>query len=172
MDDLNWPKTCPYLDIELNYNADDKADNVASLDKVTPSLGYIPGNVQIISNLANRMKSSATPEQMLRFAKNTALIHGGIFTEQAPSYEKYLDQTVVAYNRMIEDGFCPEQARSILPQSLMTTWIWSGTLGAFCDMLKLRLGADTQEETREVATLISKVVQEKFPISYGALLNG
>lgn len=169
--DLDWPKHCPYLDVELNYLSDDKADNVASLDKIVPELGYVPGNVMIISNLANRMKSSATKEQILAFAKNAGLMHGGIFTDQAPSYEKYLEQTVAAYNRMIDDGFCPEQARSILPQSLMTTWIWSGTLGAFCAMLKLRLKEDTQEETREVATLISKEVQRLFPVSFGALVN-
>jgi len=81
------------------------------------------------------------------------------------------DDSVALYNTMIEEGYSPEQARMHLPQNTMTEWVWSGTLGAFCDMLRLRLGADTQEETREVATLISRHVQRLFPISYGALLN-
>lgn len=75
------------------------------------------------------------------------------------------------YQELLRQGVCPEQARMVLPQSTMTEWIWSGTLGAFCDMLKLRLKVDTQEETRQVATLIAKDVAKLFPISYGALLN-
>jgi thymidylate synthase (FAD) len=75
------------------------------------------------------------------------------------------------YTNLLNDGVCPEQARMVLPQNTMTTWIWSGTLGAFCDMLRLRLKEDTQEETREVANLISKEVERLFPVSYRALME-
>lgn len=68
-------------------------------------------------------------------------------------------------------GVCPEQARMILPQNTMTEWWWSGTLGAFLDMLKLRLDPHTQQETREVAKMISEKVKELFPVSYKAYLN-
>jgi thymidylate synthase (FAD) len=59
----------------------------------------------------------------------------------------------------------------VLPQNTMTEWIWSGTLGAFCDMLRLRLKEDTQEETRKVALLIASDVSCCFPESYDALLG-
>jgi thymidylate synthase (FAD) len=85
--------------------------------------------------------------------------------------ERVLDYPLELYNRMVEQGVAPEQARMVLPQNTMTEWIWSGTLGAFCAMLKLRLKEDTQEETREVASLISKEVQRLFPVSFGALVN-
>lgn len=78
---------------------------------------------------------------------------------------------VETYREMINTDVCPEQARMHLPQNTMTEWIWSGTLGAFCDMLRLRLKEDTQEETREVANNIAKYVEEKFPVSYNALLG-
>ena len=81
-------------------------------------------------------------------------------------------ESLKCYNEMLQEGVCPEQARMVLPQNTMTEWIWSGTLGAFCAMLKLRLKEDTQAETREVASLISKEVQKLFPVSYEALLNG
>lgn len=171
IDDLDWPKICPYLDVELNYQSDDKADNVASLDKIIPEKGYIKGNVQIISNLANRMKSSASVDQMLKFAKNTSLIHGGIFIEQAPSYEKYLEECEKTYNKLVSDGLAAEQARVFLPQSLMTTWIWSGTLGAFCDMLVLRLNPHTQKESRIVAEKIRDEITKYFPVSLKARLE-
>ena len=79
---------------------------------------------------------------------------------------------VYLYNEMVEKLVAPEQARMILPQNMMTEWIWSGTLGAFLDMLVLRLDPHTQKESRDVAQLIAKHVEEMFPVSYKArILN-
>lgn len=75
------------------------------------------------------------------------------------------------YREMIEKGCSAEQARMILPQNMMTTWIWSGTLGAFCDMLKLRLDSHTQYETRIVATKVREIIEPIFPVSVKALLE-
>jgi thymidylate synthase (FAD) len=76
------------------------------------------------------------------------------------------------YNWLLADGVAPEVARSVLPQNMMTTWIWSGTLGAFCDMLRLRLDPHTQYESRLVAEQIYDKVKQLFPVSVGALLDG
>ena len=76
-----------------------------------------------------------------------------------------------AYHYVLNKGVAPEQARMMLPQNIMTEWIWSGTLGAFCDMLRLRLKEDTQEETRAVARQVAAEVEKKFPVSYKALLG-
>lgn len=89
-----------------------------------------------------------------------------------PNYvESRVGITLEAYKEMLEQGVAPEQARMVLPQNTMTEWVWSGTLGAFAAMLKLRLKEDTQEETREVATLIGKEVEKLFPVSYNALVG-
>lgn len=65
------PEFCPVLGMKLECNAGTghAKQNSPSLDKVIPELGYVKGNVQVISYLANVMKHDATPEQMLRFAK-------------------------------------------------------------------------------------------------------
>lgn len=170
-DDLDWPDTCPYLGMQLNYSPDGLADNVASLDKIEPAKGYVPGNVQIISLLANKMKSSATHEQIMTFAKNASMIHGGVFIEKADSYEGYLEQCTRTYNSLIAQGYCAEQARMFMPQSMMVEWYWSGTLGAFGDMLKLRLDPHTQKETRDVAEMIKGIVEPLFPVSLKAMLE-
>ena len=70
------------------------------------------------------------------------------------------------YKRMLEAGVAPEQARMILPQSMMTEWYWSGTLYAFARVCNLRCAKDTQLESRIVADQIDELAQEHFPISW------
>jgi len=74
-----------------------------------------------------------------------------------------------AYEGLLKAGVCPEQARMVLPQSMMTEWYWSGSLDAFADMCKLRCADDTQAETREVAELIAGQMYELFPVSWESL---
>ena len=75
------------------------------------------------------------------------------------------------YNIMLEAGVAPEQARMILPQSMMTEWYWSGTLYAFARVCNLRCASDAQYETRIVANLINEECSKLFPISWTELRN-
>ena len=75
------------------------------------------------------------------------------------------------YNLMIGAGVAPEQARMILPQSMMTEWYWSGTLYAFARVCNLRCAEDAQYETRIVANFINDECKELFPISWEELRN-
>jgi len=73
------------------------------------------------------------------------------------------------YNRMIKSGIAPEQARMILPQSMMTEWYWSGTLYAFARVCNLRCSPDAQYESKEVADKIAEHCETLFPCSWVAL---
>ena len=73
------------------------------------------------------------------------------------------------YNSMIDQGVCAEQARMILPQNMMTEWVWSGSLMAFARVCKLRLDPHTQLETQEVARHINSLMSTEFPVSWKAL---
>ena len=73
------------------------------------------------------------------------------------------------YNYLLAKGVSPEQARMVLPQSMMTEWYWSGTLFSFSKMCGLRLKEDTQAETRIVAEQIDVVMQKIYPVSWEAL---
>ena len=73
------------------------------------------------------------------------------------------------YQSLLDAGVCPEQARMVLPQSMMTEWYWSGSLDAFADMCNLRCKPDTQAETRFVADAISEEMEKLFPVSWEAL---
>ena len=73
------------------------------------------------------------------------------------------------YEELLEAGVAPEQARMVLPQSMMTEWYWSGSLDALADMCNLRCTGDTQLETRLVANQICDKMRELFPVSWLAL---
>ena len=75
------------------------------------------------------------------------------------------------YNKLLKAGVAPEQARMILPQSMMTEWYWSGTLYAFARVCNLRCAQDAQYETRIVANLIDEECGKLFPISWTELKN-
>ena len=79
--------------------------------------------------------------------------------------------TLALYKQLLDEGVCPEQARMVLPQSMMTEWYWSGSLDAFSDMCNLRCAFDTQPETRFVATQISDRMRRLFPVSWAALVE-
>ena len=75
----------------------------------------------------------------------------------------------IAYQNLLDAGVAPEQARILLPQSLMTEWWWSGTLYAFARVCNLRCAEDAQYETRLVANKIDKKCKKAFPISWKKL---
>jgi thymidylate synthase (FAD) len=90
--------------------------------------------------------------------------------EVSDAYDSVVNESVLClYKDLIHAGVCPEQARMVLPQSMMTEWYWSGSLDAFADMCKLRCADDTQAETREVAELIAGQMYELFPVSWESL---
>ena len=84
---------------------------------------------------------------------------------------EHMSGMVAYYNSAVSAGMAPEVARAFLPQNMMTEWWWSGSLGAFCDMLRLRLDSHTQSETREVAEKIYEKILPLFPVSVKALLE-
>lgn len=69
---------CPQLGMKLVMNRGVAKDDSYSLDKIIPSKGYVPGNVQVVSNLFNRLKSDAENEQQLmdlhKFYKNNGFL--------------------------------------------------------------------------------------------------
>lgn len=81
-------------------------------------------------------------------------------------------KTLDLYQSMVGDCVAPEQARGVLPQSLMTSWTWSGTLGAFAKMCQLRLDPHAQYETRLVAHKVYDYLKEHFPVSAPLLVEG
>jgi len=85
---------------------------------------------------------------------------------------KYHTKTLAyLYENMIDADICAEQARSTLPQNMMTTWVWTGSLLFFSRICKLRLDAHAQKENEDIARPIYNKLVELFPVSTKALLG-
>ena len=87
-------------------------------------------------------------------------------------FVRMYDSAKWMYEHLLEIGGCPEQARMVLPQSMMTEWYWSGTLYAFARVCNLRCKDDAQFETQMVAKQIDVLAEEIFPYSWEALRDG
>ena len=69
LDDITIPERCPVLGIQLKVvKKRGGGDSSPSLDRIDPSGPYSPENTIVVSLKANRMKSTASPEEMLRVA--------------------------------------------------------------------------------------------------------
>jgi thymidylate synthase (FAD) len=69
---------------------------------------------------------------------------------------QFIEESVIetcknAYKQLIDLGVSKEQARTILPLNLNTSFIWTGSLLAFIHLFNLRIKPDAQQETREIA---------------------
>lgn len=73
------------------------------------------------------------------------------------------------YERLVADGCCAEQARMILPQQVLTEWVWTGSLLGWARVWGLRMGAGAQKETKDVVGLIDGKMCELFPHSWAVL---
>lgn len=63
------PAICPVLGFTLDYGPKRlglRVDNSPSLDRLIPRLGYVKGNIAVISWRANRLRSDATAEELAR----------------------------------------------------------------------------------------------------------
>lgn len=65
LEDIKIPQVCPILGVPI-----DRGRYSASLDKIIPEKGYVKGNVQVISKLANTMKNDASFEELKLFSEN------------------------------------------------------------------------------------------------------
>lgn len=86
-------------------------------------------------------------------------------------FDDTVRQAMKAYETMIEMNVAPEIARCVLPQSMYTEFIETGSLAAYARLYNLRNSPDAQREIQWYAREIGKVMEEKFPQSWKALTS-
>ncbi len=73
------------------------------------------------------------------------------------------------YTILLNQGVCPEQARMVLPQNMMTEFIETGSLAAYARLVNLRTTPDAQKEIQDVANLVADALKQAFPVSWQTL---
>lgn len=68
VEDIVVPEFCPILGIKMEFGDSKSRGNSPSLDRIKPELGYIHGNIAVISYRANRIKNDATADEHRRIA--------------------------------------------------------------------------------------------------------
>lgn len=74
--DLSVPTTCPVLGITIAWSQQYATPNSPSIDRIRPELGYVPGNIRVISNRANTLKNNATVAEMRAILADLERIEG------------------------------------------------------------------------------------------------
>ena len=75
-EDIELPDVCPVLGFPLKIGSKGMSPESPTLDKIIPSLGYVKGNVRVISWLANKIKGDQTDPTI--FEKVAAYIRESI----------------------------------------------------------------------------------------------
>ncbi len=85
-------------------------------------------------------------------------------------FERYYQTAKDFYESAIRDGICPEQARMMLPQSMMTEFIQTGSLAAFFRIWKLRgYHTHAQKEIQIYAEQVAELIKPIVPNSWEVL---
>ncbi len=101
-------------------------------------------------------------------SKDTLIEDNALWTERIASYTK---DTINFYKELLAAQVAPELARTVLPQSMYTEFIETGSLSAYARICGLRLDPHAQKEIREYAALVSTLMERAFPVSWKALTN-
>lgn len=101
-------------------------------------------------------------------SKETSVINA---EEVHQMMKTHTEVNVMLYEDLLSKGVAPEIARCILPQSMMTEFIETGSLAAYARLYKLRTDPTAQREIRRYAEMIGELIEPLFPISWKALTS-
>ena len=86
-------------------------------------------------------------------------------------YDECSEYAIKSYNQLLSLGAAPEQARMVLPQSMMTSYFITGSLYAYARMVKSRTNPHVQAETTELAEKVAAIIKPLFPVSWEYLVE-
>ena len=84
-------------------------------------------------------------------------------------YENAIDVAARSYELLLDRDVCPEQARAVLPQSMMTEFIETGSLAAYARIYGLRTDPHAQKEIQDYALAIGEHIEKIVLVSWNAL---
>lgn len=99
-------------------------------------------------------------------SKNTII---ELNSEMLIVYKNVMNLSLESYNSLLAAKVAPEVARAVLPQSMYTEFIETGSLAAYARLCRLRLDPNAQKEIQEFAAAVGQLIEPKFPVSWGAI---
>jgi len=87
-------------------------------------------------------------------------------TPQWAAWESAMKNAEFSYFRMLELGCTPQEARSVLPNSLKTEVIMTADIREWRHFFKLRCSPAAHPQMREVAIMLLKKLQAQIPILF------
>lgn len=90
----------------------------------------------------------------------------------AGTYGRAVGACQYAYREMLNLGVAPEMARLVLPQSMFTQWVETGSLVYWSRVYNLRVDAHAQQEIQDLARKVGALIAPLFPVSWPALTGG
>lgn len=97
---------------------------------------------------------------------------GGPIQHNIAAHDKYaaaVAKCEVVYEQLLEMGVAPEQARMVLPQSMVTSYYVTGSLAAFARAYRQRIDSHAQKEIQDLAVQWDRIIAPLFPVSWRAL---
>lgn len=121
---------------------------------------YLPKGNQWRSKPENSKQGSGEP-----FADEV----GGWFTNKLFDT---IESGKKLYDKALEAGIAPEQARLFLPAyGMYVRWRWTVSLHGVLTFLNQRLPQDAQHEIREYAEAVKQLTKDAFPYTYKVALD-
>ena len=101
---------------------------------------------------------------------------GEPLSPQDQSYLHYLlinihEHALDGYRDMLIRGVAPEQARMVLPQTMYTQWVETGSLAYWARLCDLRIDSHAQREIHDLAAQVAQEMAQAFPVSWQALMT-
>lgn len=109
-----------------------------------------------------------------KFGKELTFIKPCFWEEDSTQYQiwlKMMEEIEKKYNKLIEEGARPEEARSILPNSLKTEIVVTMNLREWRHFFKLRTAKNAHPQMREIAIKILKSFQDEIPIVFDNIIE-
>ena len=123
----------------------------------SPPECYVPSIQDIRARDANKKQGSKSePVQNAEYAYE--MIHDSTYT------------AMLTYEKLLQSGVAPEVARMVLPQSMYTEFVETGSLAAYARLCGLRLDPTAQKEIRDYAEAVSSLLEKAFPVCWPALM--
>ncbi len=107
-----------------------------------------------------------------KFGKEITVIRPLFWDEDSPQYHQWLaamENAESAYMKLIELGARPEQARTVLPNSLKTEVVMTCNLREWRNVFSLRCSNAAHPQIREIMLPLLNEFKEKIPVVFDDL---